>query len=202
MSRTKHDLPEKIQLRDNMRKGKIKHRHTLIGKTISYKVKSSETFHAGDPKIEFLINRLEKMEDTSFTVKRDKLNKFVFNHDTGYYNVVVDNVVVIESVTLHKKKLYSDYCTDAEHYDYETGKDTRDDLPSACVPEVVNTKNCSHCGRSDCGNKKVVSKIRRKGEFAKIMKTFNSGYDVDDLYDYDDTVIDHEYAPSNYGTYC
>lgn len=168
MSRTWKDTPYKVQQKKLMEKGIYQHEHDANSEVQDRSLTHIEevSFKKAETKA---INEFRQeliTEGKDFTERERKSAEIK-------EKLIVFNVVHL----VHRKSYYSEYCTDAEYFDAQTGKDIRDGKIARCTP--VLDSQCSY----HIKERGKISKIKRKSRLDKIAKAYNSGSEEEDLYD-------------------
>lgn len=178
MSRTWKDTPYKVQQKKLMEKGIYQHKHDANSEVQDRSLTHIEEVSFKKAETKAINEFRQKLitEGKDFTEREGKSFAITDDHDCPAE--IKEKLIVFNVVHLvHRKSYYSEYCTDAEHFDAQTGKDIRDGKIARCTP--VLDSQCSY----HIKERGKISKIKRKSRLDKIAKAYNSGSEEEDLYD-------------------
>ena len=189
MSRTWKDAPYKVRQKRMMEKGVFDHDHYVS----SFNDKRIFTYHnevkfkKADAK-EIHQFRQELIESGKEFTEREDVK--VIEHYSGNSYIwkwwaSEKTIVFTITETVVRKSRLSDYCTDVEHFDVNTGNDTRDGKIARCAPFAYYTGRRSNCGCFYCNPERTEpAKVSRKAKLNNLKKAFNNGSTTDDLLDF------------------
>lgn len=189
MSRTWKDAPYKVRQKRMMERGMFDHDHMLTSydRTKTYSYEDKVEFHKSDAKAIYHF-RQKLIEDGKEFTEREENSKKGYRIDNGFfecYLIEPKKAVFTITETAVRKSCLSDYCTDVEHFDVNTGNDTRDGKIARCAPFVHYTGRRSHCGCFYCNPERTEpAKVSRKAKLNNLKRSFNNGSTIDDLLDF------------------
>ena len=189
MSRTWKDAPYKVRQKRMMEEGVFDHDHYVssFNDERIFTYHNEVKFKKADAK-EIHQFRQELIESGKEFTEREENSKKGYRIDNGFfecYLIEPKKVVFTITETVVRKSRLSDYCTDAEHFDVNTGNDTRDGKIARCAPFAYYTGRRSNCGCFYCNPERTEpAKVSRKAKLNNLKKSFNNGSTTDDLLDF------------------
>lgn len=190
MSRTHKDRPFFVRMREKVEKGEYDHWHhhglgskkRVVSYQMDFKKKDAKEINEFR---NFLIEDGISFEEEEL----EALYKFnMVNEDNWIREEIAPKRIRFKyEQEVETKRGYSSYCTDLEHYDPHTQTDTRDGKKASCLPFVITYCHCSFCSPPRKNNK-----TKRNASLNSIAKAYNNRIDYDELYEFDDLVLDIE----------
>lgn len=177
MSRTYKDRPNFVKRAEAMKQGKIDHNHTLTSYWRREIHTTVEVLASDQEEIARLKEIYQDREDITLEIEHVNAQRRYDIDITGrhlrvFYTPKTLKFHVIFHAKFIKPGWYTEYCTDAEHYDARSQTDTRDGKRTSCDPDVPYHKGSRR--------RPQTSTTKRRAKLDRIRKTYNVGADLED----------------------